>query len=126
MGMRETPRSLQAYFIIVGVISIALNVKALTEVTGALMASAALGIAVGLAFLVAGLRVKTSLAAGARDILIILLVNGGLLVLGAAATLTQPGQGGAQLVAPIVGLAITAYLYVNVKRLAKEAQGSRR
>ena len=82
------------------------------------------GLIVGLVYLVAGLRIKQSLATGAQGTLLLLMINAGLLLVGAVFLVLQPGFHPNQLWTSVLGLAITGYLYVNLKRLAAETQAS--
>lgn len=123
MGMKETPGSLQAYFIVAGVISLGSNLKDIGNARGVVLALLVVGAALGLAFLVAGLQIKKELQKGAGWILQLLIgvILVELLELGLYVGLvgTPP-----PLVSVPIGVAvlISLYLYANVKRLARESQ----
>jgi len=123
MGMKETPGSLQAYFIVAGVISHGSNLKDIGNARGVVLALLVVGAALGLAFLVAGLQIKKELPKGAGWILQLLIgvIIVELLELGLYVGLvgTPP-----PLVSVPIGVAvlISLYLYANVKRLARESQ----
>lgn len=124
MGMKETPGSLQAYFLIVGVLAGIANASWLKDAKGAMIAGIVTGLAVSLGFIIAGLRIKSELPKGATSILrllvfVIILQGVELAVVLATAGTSATGA----IVIVGIGLVIALYLYMNVKRLAGEAKG---
>jgi hypothetical protein len=122
MGMRETPGSMRAYFILVGLLATGANAWSLPGATGALYTSAVAGLIVGLIYLVIGFRLEKSLAAGAQGTLLLLKINVGLLLVAVVFLVLQPGFHPNQLWTPVLSLAITGYLYFNLRRLAAETK----
>ncbi|MFT3695089.1 MAG: hypothetical protein QM831_18270 [Kofleriaceae bacterium] len=139
MGMKETEGSLQAYFLLAGGISgvSALNdLKGLSEAqhlglanfSGVQMAALWIGvitrIALGVAFIVAGLSLKTQLKKGADWIKTMLVLSGATLLMNgaltAAAFTDDIWQAG--FIGLLIGLLITIYLYRSVVRLSREAR----
>lgn len=127
MAMRETPRSLRAYFLIVGVLgllSAAANAKNAQGVPLVLALAAVTGV-VALGYLWFGATLPRELARGARGVRLFLIasavvsvaINGALAawIASALAVEAVPTTIWAALV--LVPL-ITIYLLVNVKRLA--------
>jgi len=135
--MRETEKSLRLYFLIAGVISALLAVRDLSTLAklgslgGALPASWMLAIwfpiiarlALGCAYIWAGLRISVELPRGAAWIKTMLLVSIVVLVIDAILIGSVLGMdfGQSGITQSVVGLAITAYLLANVRRLSDEA-----
>ena len=136
MAMKETERSLRAYFLIAGIFG---ALWALHEVSviwkipmdqfpaswrTIVWFPAATHLPICIGFTVAGFKLKSALLGDPSWILRLLGVSGFLLVLQIALNAATFGtsfaaQRGA---GTIVGIAITTYLYFNVKRLAREAK----
>jgi hypothetical protein len=122
MAMKETVRSLKAYFILSGLISGALNVSAFLRGEAALGRVIALvGLGFAMAYLYAGFRLRQLLATAPGQVLKLLIAGAVFLALLFGLDLLS-GMTGGTLPSVIVGLLITWYLFVNVRRLAAEAQ----
>lgn len=133
MGMKETERSVRIYFWFAGVINIAyaastfgnlrpffelLSLGQETAITFALASQLALGIA----YVACGIKVKAALPRGARGIrkvltgsIALIPINGALLTMAFDMTNNQT------IIAAVIGMAIAIYLRANVTRLAAEA-----
>jgi vacuolar-type H+-ATPase subunit I/STV1 len=123
MGMKETPGSLQAYFLIVGLLSGAANLSGLKDAHGAIIAGIVTGLAVSVGFFLAGLRIKAELPKGAKSILNLLVFVMILDAIQLALVLATAGTGSTMALAVAgISILIAVYLYANVKRLAAEAQ----
>jgi len=120
--MKETVGSLRAYFILSGFVSGALNVVALqrAEPTGAKMI-AMVGIGFALAYVYAGVRLKSLIERSPTRVLWLLIAGGLFLALLFGIGLLY-GAAMAALPKIILGLLITWYLFANVRRLAAESQ----
>src|ERR1700751_2482365 len=82
MAMRETVRSLRAYFILSALISGAINVLALLRGGAALgFVIALIGVGFAMAYLYAGLRLGPLLATASRQVVNILIAGAVFLVL---------------------------------------------
>ncbi len=135
MAMKETERSLRAYFLFAGVVAVLLALRDESEVsklgaislpldkTLALYVPIVTRILLGIGFVVAGIKLKAALPGGAGWIKKLLVVSGAMLfVNGALITAafgTDVGRSG--IVGAAIGLAITIYLHRSVVRLAGEA-----
>ena len=135
MGMKETEGSLRAYFLIVGVISVLLGLRdlgQLKELRGltlpldwmlAIYVPLITRFALGIAFFVAGIVLKSALLTGAGWIKTMLVISGVMLFINGALVAgvigTETGRG--SIVGAVIGLVITIYLHRSVVRLAKEA-----
>ena len=122
MAMRETVRSLRAYFIVLGVLSGAQTIFALATQpvnleTVFLLASFVLAAA----FLYVGIRLKTLLASSPRLVIGVVLATG---VLSALLLLLMIVFGGpiGGMVQAVIGLLIAWYPYNNVRRLSAESR----
>jgi hypothetical protein len=122
MAMRETVGSLRAYFILEAVLGGIANLWAL------LRGEPALGIAgslIGLGFAAAnfyfGVRLRRLLSTAPRQITWFLFATAIFLVILFVLDLLS-GMRQGTLIYVIIGLLITSYLFVNVERLAREAQ----
>jgi hypothetical protein len=146
--MRETPRSLRAYFIIVGLLGglvytaqlvagVRLAVSPAADLVAAwilvvLILVALVKLAACVGFLYAGITLRRYLDKGdPRRILKIILFSGGAYVftavVGILAAKSLGGELGAgNLGGTVVGLLITWYLYVNTRRLARESMEARK
>lgn len=143
MGMRETERSLKAYFLVAGglsTLSALANLGALRELgplqlplvwTLVIWTGVITRLVLGPAFLVAGIQLKAALPNGATWIKQMVVIAGAasaaqlaLVVLALSdsrdtsperALISGPAWGAA------IGVALAAYLYVNIRRLSAEA-----
>ena len=121
MAMRETVRSLRLYFVLTAVLGGALNLVALQRPSGVVAnVVSVVGIAFALAYLYLGLRLGRLLVTSPGQITAVLVAGAVFLVLLLALDALSGFQGGS-LVQVVVGLLITWYLYVNVRRLAAES-----
>jgi hypothetical protein len=121
MAMRETVRSLKLYFILSALLSGAMNVRALLGGEGGVGAIlAVLGIAFAAAYLYVGLNLRRLLATAPGRIANLLIAGAVFLVLLLLLGLMSGTAGGA-LPFVTIGLLITWYLFVNVRRLAAES-----
>jgi hypothetical protein len=134
MAMRETERSLRGYFLAAGVIAMLLGLRdidAANKLPGGLPMSWKLAIwfpivarlALATGFLAAGAKLKAALPTGATWIRQLLVGCVLVQVVDAALIGSVLGMevGRAGLIGSLLGLAVTAYLYANVRRLAAEA-----
>jgi len=117
MAMRETPRSIRAYLILVGVIGILINALALIKNHGPVFVGLSL-IGVGFAglYLYLGLSF-TKLLRGSPHILVKGLIAGACYLV-AVALLELLGSSVAGVIRSAIGLLITWYLITNVRRLS--------
>ena len=119
MAMRETPRSLRAYFILSGLLGLALNVSSLLR-GGPLLGIVldVVGLALCAAYLYVGVRLRHLLAVAPRQIFSVLLATVILLV---AILLLSLASGAIRETWPtlVIGGLITWYLYANVRRLVE-------
>lgn len=123
MAMRETARSLRAYFILAGILSLGGSVTTLQsqQSTGLDGIRALLGLAFGAGFLIAGIRLPRMLEGGALFVrVLICTIVGVQLLLGALLLLA--GAQPVTLVFPALYVAICAYLVTNVNRLVREGR----
>ena len=120
--MRETVKSLRAYFIIAGLLSIYSNGTSLMSSPGivALCLSGA-SLLMAIAYLYVGAVLPSLLVKSTSFIYVLLAFNAALSVLYGALLLVF-GSTVQPLVMVVVSLVISAYLYANVKRLAAEAR----
>jgi hypothetical protein len=119
--MKETAKSLRAYFIIVGVLGVYMNATGLLALPGVLlMAIEGISLVFALAYLYFGAVLPSLLRAGTERIYVVLAANAAVTVVQALLLLVAPNV--FALVICAVGIAICAYLYFNVKRLAAEAR----
>lgn len=120
--MKETVRSLKAYFILSGLLSGAQNMVAL-EKSGGIIATviAIVGIGFAVAYIFTGVRLRSLLAKAPQKVLNLLIAGAVFLaaLFGVAAL-----YGTVVAAAPIVvtGLLITWYLFVNIRRLSAESR----
>lgn len=135
--MRETTRSLRAYFIIAGAIALLLGLRDLSTVTklgsilGSLPASWQLAlwfpllsqIALAICFIWAGVQLPTALARGAGWIKTLMLVTIVVQIVDMALVASVLGTelGTTALIRSFIALLIAAYLLANIRRLADEA-----
>lgn len=118
--MKETIRSLSIYFVIAGLFGLIGNVAGLAQSRGNPLVVILLlpGVAVGGSYFYFGLRLRSLLVGSPRLVLGVLTASavylGLMFVLGLVTDPTSCIQLG-------IGLLITGYLIVNVKRLSSEA-----
>jgi len=135
MAMKETEGSLRAYFLLAGAISVLMSARDLAQVIEIPIASLPTAwmmaiyvplivrLGLGAAYLVSGIFLKAALPSGAGWIKHILVL--GLMLMTSNAVLivailgTDVGRAG--LIAAIIGIAITVYLFKSVTRLSAEA-----
>jgi hypothetical protein len=120
--MKETAKSLRAYFVIAGLLAAYSNVTSLLAKPGVLtMAFDGVGILLALGFLYAGAVLPTLLASAPERLNLLLALTAAVsLAHGVVVMLVAPSV--FAVVVQIVSLLICFYLYVNVKRLAAEAR----
>jgi len=124
MAMRETARSLKMYFILTGVLSGIQNGMVLGhDGPGLAKVFGLIGLGFATAYLYAGIRLQQLLATDVSQILMILLA-GGLYLLVTFALAMLVGQVTNVLPMVVLGLAITWYLYANVRRLEAESRAA--
>jgi hypothetical protein len=124
MAMRETVRSLKVYFIVSALLGGAVNLSALLRgEPGVGAAISVIGIGFAVAYLYVGVRLKQLLSSSPGRITNLLITSAGFLLLLLALDLLS-GMASGTLPQVIVGLLITWYLFVNVRRLAAESQPS--
>jgi hypothetical protein len=118
--MRETVRSLRAYFILSALVGGAVNVAALLrEGTSALgLVIGLIGLGFAIAYLYAGLRLPRLLATAPHRVTGLLIAAAVFLALLFGLDLAA-GIPGRTLPTVIIGLLLTWYLFANVRRLSK-------
>jgi hypothetical protein len=137
MGMRETSRSLRAYFIIAGALALLLGLRDLSTVTrlgevlGSLPATWKLAlwfpllsqIVLATCFMLAGIQLPTALPRGAGWIKTLMLVTIVVQVIDMALVASVLGTevGTTALIRSFISLLIAAYLLANIRRLSDEA-----
>ena len=134
MGMRETESSLRKYFLIAGLLAVLSCLSDLSDaskIPSGLPASWLLAVwfpvaargALGIAFVLAGMKLAAALPTGARGIQQLLLVSIVVMVIDVCLIAGVLGieLGKAGLIGAAIALAITAYLLASVRRLAAEA-----
>ena len=135
--MRETARSLRAYFIIAGALALLLGLRDLSTVTrlgsmlGSLPASWQLAlwfpllsqIALAACFLWAGISLPTALPRGAGWIKTLMLVTIIVQIIDMVLVASVLGTelGTTALIRSFIALLIAAYLLTNIRRLSDEA-----
>jgi hypothetical protein len=121
MAMRETVRSLRAYFIVVALLSGVMNLTALLRTEPSLwMLIPLVGVGFAVAYFYLGLRLRQLLATSPGTITGVLIA--GAIFLGALVLLdVLSGMKGGPLFQAAIGLLVTWYLFSNVKRLAAES-----
>jgi hypothetical protein len=124
MAMRETVRSLKLYFIVSALLGGAVNVSALLrDEPGVSSAISVIGIGFALAYLYVGVRLRQLLSTAPGHITKLLMTGAVFLLILLALDLLS-GMGSGTLPQVIVGLLITWYLFVNVRRLAAESRSN--
>ncbi|HET9227902.1 MAG TPA: hypothetical protein VFR31_14605 [Thermoanaerobaculia bacterium] len=122
MAMKETVGSLKTYFILAGLLGGAANVWAALRSQSAFeMVLALVSVAFSLAYLYVGVRLRQLLAVAPRQVITVLVTGATFLaVLLVLAVLS--GEFAAVWPTVVLGLLISWYLYVSVRRLAAETQ----
>lgn len=137
--LKETTKSLRAYFILVGLISVVIGLKTVGDVQeinksgldipgswkAVIYYQMAMGIGLGLGYLVAGIKLDSALLKGAGWIKVMLVTSIGLLITNAVlvnAILPALVFGGSGMGSVVFGSLIALYLLHNVKRLSHETQ----
>jgi len=120
IAIRETPRSLRAYFILVGTVGVLGNGFQFIGAQNVLVAAdAAVGLGLASGFLYSGVKLQSLLQTGGvlinRLIIVTLGYRSAALVL---AAFTRAGAGA--FIGPAVGIAILLYLRAEVRRLLRE------
>lgn len=122
MAMKESVRSMAAYFILVALIGAYANIRAILRSPNELFVIIPCAISAlwALMFLYMGIRLRKLLVTSYSFLKIVLLISLGLLVIRFLLSLAVQAPMG--LVTAVVGVLIILYLLANVKRLAKEEQ----
>jgi hypothetical protein len=120
--MKETVRSLRAYFVIVGLLTVYLDGTSLMASSNVLTtAFSGVGLLLAVGFLYAGVALPTLLAKAPQRINVLLaLTAASSIALVVVVMLRTPSI--FAVVWQAVSLLVCGYLYVNVKRLAAEAR----
>jgi hypothetical protein len=137
MGMRETEGSLRGYFLLAGLIALVLGLRDLSTATklGGVLDELPISwklaiwfpiigrMMIGAGYLAAAVKLKSALQTGGAWIQNLLLGALVVLVIDAALVGAVLGTdiGRQDMISSIVGIAITAYLLTNIRRLAAEA-----
>jgi uncharacterized membrane protein len=116
--LKETVKSLRLYFIVIGVISGLLSASLLPGSSSFGVVFGVIGIVLGAGFLYVGIRLRDLLATSATPILALIYANMAMYVVSGVSSLSAGNTRGQ--VQAAIGLAISAYLVSNVKRLAAE------
>lgn len=118
--LQETPKSVRAYFILVGTISILSNLAALLQDNQrtVVMGLAALGLVVAGGFFYCGLRMYSLLKEAPQQIGVVLFASIGLSAI-FLALLISYGANAGDLVWSVITIAIDVYLIRQVRRLAR-------
>jgi hypothetical protein len=134
MAMKETLRSLTAYFLVVGTIAIAITIRDATRLdqmkgltggqTFAVYFGIALTLVLGAAYLFAGVSLKRALTSGAGWIKTLVLLSGVAVIIDTAIAVSMigdlPGVRTAAIIRCVIGILIAFYLHTNITRLARE------
>ena len=123
MAMRETVRSLKAYFIVSGLISMFVNLQLVSAGGGLAIAIGGLGLAVALAFLYVCIRLRQLLTTAPNRVTTLLVAAASLMLLMFLVNLLA-GAGARSLPFFVFGLLTLWYLFANVRPLAAEAQAA--
>lgn len=129
--MQETPRSLKAYLILVGILGAAGQIYQVVlspEVGPFTRLLGLVGLVISVAFLWVGITFRSLLSTAPNRIeqlLIVGAVYSILLTLIVGVMSPRPEERGGALAQGLIGLLITLYLLRNVRRLARETQGPR-
>jgi hypothetical protein len=124
--LQETPRSLRAYLLLVGVLGTVGQVYRVLASTGGAFERllALIGLAISLAYVWVGISFRSLISAAPSRIEQVLIVGAAysiLLTVIVGVLSPQPEERGGALAQGLVGLLITLYLLRNVRRLAREA-----
>jgi hypothetical protein len=121
-AMKESARSLRAYFVVAGLVSGYLNAKSLMSTPGLLVLVFSLAsLLIALGFLYVG-AVLPKLLAGSTQPINLILGGGAIVNVASGVLALVAGPAIFMLVVSGVGLLICWYLYANTKRLAAEAR----
>jgi hypothetical protein len=124
MAMRETVRSLRAYFILSALLSGGANLWTLVNTpSGVAAAFALIGLGFSAAYLYLAFNLRRLLATNPPRITNVLIAGAVFLGLLFVLDLLSKAAGGT-LPVTVIGLLITWYLFVNVRRLAAETQSA--
>ncbi len=123
--LKETVRSMRAYLLLAGFLGGFGDIVLLGESSddGVVVAFAAVGLVVSIAFIYCGLRLRSLLANNAKVVrytLIAALATG--VILGGVLVATEVEESGPW-INVVIAVAIPLYLLAQVKRLAAEVQG---
>ena len=127
--LRETPRSLRAYLLLVGVLGTVGQVYQLLAPEGGPFTRllALIGLAISLAYVWLGISFHSLLSAAPSRIERLLIAGAAysiLLAVIVGVLSPKPEERGGALAQGLVGLLVTLYLLRNVRRLAREAAGA--
>lgn len=136
MAMKETKRSLQAYFAFVGVVSLLIGFSEVSDIkklhgislplkwTLAIYVPLISHFVLGSALVVAATQLSKELLKGGGWIKPLLVASGVMMIVNGALVTSVAGSEATQqgIVQPFIGIAITVYLYRSVVRLAAEAR----
>jgi hypothetical protein len=127
--LQETPRSLRAYLLLVGVLGTVGQVYRLLAPEGGPFTRllALIGLVISLAYVWLGISFRSLLSSAPSRIEQLLIAGAAysiLLAVIVGVMSPQPEERGSALVQGLVGLLITLYLLRNVRRMAREAQGA--
>jgi len=126
MGMQETPGSIRAYFILVGVLSGICNFLNFSAGMGggalALVVLSVFGMVLSVGYLVVGLLMPKLIPNGAPVPKALVAINSAFLVALIALLMAYlpPEAAGSASVRPGIGLLVNWYLWANLSRLSKE------
>jgi hypothetical protein len=123
MAMRETVRSLKAYFIVSAILSAFVNLRVIGAGGGLALAIGGIGLGFALAFLYVGVRLRQLLATSPAQVTTLLVAAASFTVLIFLLNLMS-GAGAGSVPFLLFGLLILWYLFTNVRRLAAEAQSA--
>ena len=123
MRMRETPRSLSIYFVVVGIFGVLVFIGELTRLEQAernlfVILFLLSGIGFSCAFLYFGFSLKSNLVNSPRRVTRVLFAN--MVYLGVFIALSLFAGGVAEAIKFSFGLLVTWYLIRNVRRLSSE------
>ncbi len=124
MAMRETVRSLKAYFIVSGLLGGAISLLAIARSVSALdLVANLVGLGLCIAYVSVGVRLRGLLVAAPRQVFAVLIA--GAVFLGVCLLLSiVAGAVRATLPTVAIGGVTTWYLYSNARRLAAESHSA--
>jgi len=119
MRMRETPRSLSIYFVIIGLLGLISNLGGMFQFKGDLVLVLLVlpGIGFSVAFLYFGFRLRSLLPASTQWVIRVLVASAIYWII---LFLLTPFAGIAEAVQLVIGLLIIFYLIRNIRRLSTE------